>query len=315
VVGSRNIDGRAGIDARLVRRLIAAQFPQWSDLPVAPVEIDGWDNRTYRLGEEMTARLPTAAGYAPAVDKEHRWLPILAPSLPLAIPAPLAKGAPGEGYPFNWSIRRWLDGRTATLDRIDDPSTFAIALAEFIRALQRIDATGGPPAGAHSFYRGASLAHYDHETRRCLTALDGRIDTDRATAVWNAALEAAWTGPPVWFHGDIAGGNLLVDDGRLTAVIDFGTSGVGDPACDLVIAWTLLTGDSREAFRGAVGQDPATWARARGWALWKALLGLTATIETHDERTANDRRVIDEVLADHARSTSRPATRRTVGDA
>lgn len=207
VIDDRYRDGRAGIDAALVRRLLAAQFPQWSGLPVTPVEVDGWDNRTYRLGDDMTVRLPTEAGYAPAVDKEHRWLPVLAPSLPVPVPTPLAKGAPGEGYRFNWSIRRWIDGRTAAPERIADLREFATDVAGFIRALQRADATGGPAAGAHSFYRGASLAHYDDETRRCLAALDGRVDTDRATAVWETALEARWAGPPVWFHGDIASGD------------------------------------------------------------------------------------------------------------
>ncbi|GAA4636858.1 aminoglycoside phosphotransferase family protein [Actinoallomurus vinaceus] len=299
MIDGRYRDGRAGIDAALVRRLVAAQFPQWSGLPVTPVEVDGWDNRTYRLGDEMTVRLPTEAGYAPAVDKEHRWLPVLAPSLPVPVPTPLAKGAPGEGYRFNWSIRRWIDGRTAAPERIADLREFATDVAGFIRALQRADATGGPAAGAHSFYRGASLAHYDDETRRCLAALNGRVDTDQARAVWETALEARWAGPPVWFHGDIAAGNLLVDDGgRLSAVIDFGTSGVGDPACDLVIAWGLFSGRSRRAFRTAVDQSPATWARARGWALWKALLCLADGIDA--ERTANHRRVVDEVLADHA---------------
>jgi aminoglycoside phosphotransferase (APT) family kinase protein len=302
VVESPYVDGRAGIDAGLVQRLVAAQFPQWGDLPVTPVEVDGWDNRTYRLGTEMTVRLPTAAGYAPAVDKEHRWLPILAPSLPAAVPVPLAKGAPGEGYPYGWSIRGWLEGATASRDRIDDLPEFATSVAGFIRALQRIDATGGPRSGAHSFYRGASPAHYDDETRRSLAVLDGQIDIGRAAAVWDAALEATWPGPPVWFHGDIASGNLLVRDGGLAAVIDFGTSGVGDPACDLVIAWTMFSGDSREAFRGAVGQDSATWARARGWALWKALIGLAVDIDTEGKRTAVNRRVIDEVLADHDRA-------------
>ncbi|MEV5750269.1 aminoglycoside phosphotransferase family protein [Actinoallomurus sp. NPDC052308] len=289
-------DGRAGIDAGLVRRLLAAQFPQWSDLPVRPVRVDGWDNRTYRLGDEMTVRLPTAAGYAPAIDKEHRWLPVLAPSLPVPIPTPLAKGAPGEGYPFHWSIRRWLNGRLARSHRIADLSAFAADVAGFIRALQRVDATGGPAAGAHSFYRGASLTHYDDETRRCLAALDGRVDTRRAAAVWDAALDAEWTGSPVWFHGDIAVNNLLVGEGRLAAVIDFGTSGVGDPACDLVIAWTFFAGESRETFRSAVDQDPGTWARARGWALWKALLGLTG----NGSDAADDHHVVDQVLADHA---------------
>ncbi|MEU8203384.1 aminoglycoside phosphotransferase family protein [Streptosporangium sp. NPDC049046] len=302
MVESRSIDGRAGIDAGLVRRLVAAQFPRWSSLPVTPVEVDGWDNRTYRLGDEMTARLPTAAGYAPAVDKEDRWLPVLAPSLPVDIPVPLAKGVPGEGYPFNWSIRGWLDGETATPERVDDLSEFAASVAEFVLALQRADATGGPVAGAHSFHRGTPPAYYDEETRRTLAALEGRVDTVRAAAVWDAALEATWSGPPLWFHGDIASGNLLVRDGKLRAVIDFGTSGVGDPACDLVIAWTMFSGKSREVFRDIVAQDAAMWARARGWALWKALITLAQNIDGDERKAAEHRHVVDEVLADHDRA-------------
>ncbi len=292
------VDGRAGIDAALVKRLIAAQFPRWSDLAVTPVEVDGWDNRTYRLGDDMSVRLPTAAGYVPAVAKENRWLPRLAPALPITVPAVLAEGVPGEGYPFPWSVRGWLPGRTADPKHIDDMSQFAISVAEFIRALQRCDTAGGPLAGAHSFYRGASPAHYDEETRRCLAVLAGRVDTVRATAVWEAALTAEHSGAPVWFHGDIAHGNLLVADGKLTAVIDFGTCGVGDPACDLVIAWTMFSGDSRQAFRQSVGQDQGTWARARGWALWKSLLTLTQCVDSDQELAAVHQRVIGEVLAD-----------------
>lgn len=292
-------DGRAGIDAALVKRLVAAQFPQWRDLPVRPVEVDGWDNRTYRLGDTLTARLPTAPGYVPAVAKENEWLPRLAPSLPFTVPPILGAGAPGEGYPFPWSVRGWLDGETAARGRIDDMPQFALAVAEFILALQRCDTTGGPLAGEHSWYRGASPAYYDEETRRCLAALEGRVDTERAAAVWDAALAAEWHGTPVWFHGDIAPGNLLVADGKLTAVIDFGTSGVGDPACDLVIAWGMLAGESRETFRRAVGQDAGTWARARGWLLWKCLLTLTEHIDTDPERAAVERRLIAEVIADH----------------
>ncbi len=302
MVESLRTDGRAGIDVALVKRLVATQFPQWSDLPVTPVEVEGWDNRTYHLGDDMTVRLPTAEGYTPAVDKEDRWLPFLAPSLPLPVPVPLAKGVPGEGYPYHWSIRRWLDGETARLDRIDDLSDFATAVADFLLALQRIDATGGPMAGAHSFHRGAPPASYDDETRRSLGVLEDRIDTDKAAAVWDAALAAQWHGPPVWFHGDIASGNLLVKDGKLAAVIDFGTSGVGDPACDLVIAWTMFFGDSREAFRSAVGHDAGTWARARGWALWKALIGLAVDIDTDEQQAGVNRHVIAEVLADHDRA-------------
>lgn len=282
-----------------MKRLIAAQFPQWSDLPVTPVAVDGWDNRTYRLGDDMTARLPTAAGYVPAVAKENEWLPRLAPALPVAVPPILGMGAPGEGYPFPWSVRGWLPGEPAEPGRIDDMSGFAVSVAEFIRALQRCDSAGGPPAGEHSWYRGASPAYYDDETRRCLVALEGRVDTAVAMTVWDAALAAEWRGEPVWFHGDIASGNLLVVDGKLAAVIDFGTSGVGDPACDLVIAWTMFSGDSRRAFREAVGQDEEAWARARGWAIWKAMLVLSGT--TDPRQSAVNQRVIDEVLADHNR--------------
>ncbi|ROQ68300.1 aminoglycoside phosphotransferase (APT) family kinase protein [Streptomyces sp. 840.1] len=300
-MASPHPDGRAGIDAALVKRLIDAQFPRWSGLPVTPVAVDGWDNRTYRLGDAMTVRLPTAAGYVPAVTKEHHWLPRLAPSLPVSVPPVLALGDPGEGYPYPWSVRRWLRGETAALDRIDDVPRFARAVADFILALQRCDASDGPLAGEHSWYRGASPGHYDAETRRCLAALEGHVDTGRARAVWEAALAAPWRGEPVWFHGDIASGNLLVADGELTAVIDFGTSGVGDPACDLVIAWGLFSGESREAFRQAVGQDAGTWARARGWSLWKSLLNLTKSVGTDPARTAQELRVVGAVLADHER--------------
>ncbi|MEU4602442.1 aminoglycoside phosphotransferase family protein [Kribbella sp. NPDC023972] len=284
-------DGRAGIDAALVRRLIAEQFPQWADLPVTPVKVDGWDNRTYRLGPELTARLPTAESYAAAVHKEHEWLPLLAPALPVAIPEAVAKGSPGQGYPYHWAIRRWIDGETASYETVPDLSGFARSIAEFILALQSCDATGGPEAGAHSFYRGAPPEYYHDETLEALAVLKGRIDTDLAREVWEAALATSWDRPPVWFHGDIASGNLLVQDGRLSAVIDFGTSGVGDPACDLVIAYTFFSGPSRSVFRDAVQQDSGTWARARAWALWKALITYNSSETSHH--------VITEVLEDH----------------
>lgn len=295
-------DGRAGIDAALVGRLIAEQFPQWRQLPIRPVPVEGWDNRSYRLGDELTVRLPTHPMYVPAVAKEQRWLPVLAPQLPVPIPVPVAVGRPGQGYPFAWSVRHWLDGAPASPGRIDDLARFAIALAEFLLALQAIDPADGPLAGAHCFFRGASLTHYDEETRQALATLSGRpdaggIDIDGAAATWQAALAAQWHGSPTWFHGDVAAGNLLVRDGRLAAVIDFGTCGVGDPACDLVIAWTLLNGPSRQAFRDAIGQDRACWARARGWVLWKSLIGLAGDHE-RDAAEAN-RRIIAEVIAEH----------------
>ena len=291
--------GEVRIDAALVRRLVAAQFPRWSDLPVSPVEVGGWDNSTFHLGAHMTVRLPSAGQYALQVEKEHRWLPRLAPLLPQPIPLPLAKGAPDEGYPYPWSVYRWLEGETATLGRIADLRLFAISLAEFLNALQRVDPVGGPPPGRHNFFRGGPLTVYDTETRQALAVLEGRVDTDAAFAVWEAALGAKWEGPPVWFHGDVAVGNLLVKDGRLAAVIDFGTSGVGDPACDLAIAWTLFGGESRDAFRAVLRPDDATWARGRGWTLWKALITLAEHIDTNHIVADEVRGVIDAVLADH----------------
>ena len=293
---SGNVDGRAGIDAELVQRLVAEQFPQWGHLPVMPVEDEGWDNRTYRLGADMTVRLPTHAMYASAVAKENQWLSVLAPQLPVRIPVPLATGIPGQGYPFNWSIRPWIDGMTAAPHRIESMDAFAAAVAEFILALQAIDPTGGPVAGAHSFYRGAVPAHYDDETRQAISALGDRIDATRALAVWDNALASVWHAPPRWFHGDIAQGNLLVRNGSLVGVIDFGTCGVGDPACDLVIAWTFFRGSSRTVFRTAVSQDDGTWARARGWAMWKGLITLAA--DPRGRWAAANHRLINDLTVD-----------------
>ena len=292
---------KPSIDVALVRRLIAAQFPRWAELPVRPVRFGGWDNRTFHLGDRMTVRLPSAASYALQVEKEQLWLPRLAPLLPLPIPVPVAMGRPGEGYPWHWSIYQWREGETAIRAPVADMSAFARTLAEFLTALQGVDSDGGPPPGQHNFFRGGSLAVYDHETRWALGRLDGKIDVAQARAVWERALATAWSGAPVWFHGDVAPGNLLVEDGRLSAIIDFGTSGVGDPACDLSIAWTMFEGESREAFRATLPLDEGTWARGRGWTLWKALIVAAEMPGTDPLEVERSRRIIDEVLADHER--------------
>jgi aminoglycoside phosphotransferase (APT) family kinase protein len=291
---------KAGITADLVTRLIAEQFPQWSALPVRPVDSDGWDNATFRLGETMSVRLPSAQMYVDAVEKEHRWLPVLAGRLPLPVPVPLAKGIPGGCFPRPWSVYQWIDGQPAMTAAIADLTQFAVDLAGFLSALYRIDPAGGPPPGPHNFFRGGPVACYESETRESLAALRGRIDTDLAAGVWQAALDAPWDGPPVWFHGDAQPGNLLLREGRLSAVIDFGTSGVGDPACDTTIAWTFLTGESSRVFREGLPFDDATWARGRGWAIWKAMKVLIAALDTHDTEDAADTTgVIEAILADH----------------
>jgi aminoglycoside phosphotransferase (APT) family kinase protein len=287
------------IDIALVQRLVASQFPQWTGLSIRPVAQSGWDNRTFHLGETMLVRMPSAAEYAAQVEKEHRWLPKLAPFLPLPIPVPLAMGEPGEGYPRKWSIYRWLEGETVASRPVADLRGFAISLADFLLALQRIDSTGGPLPGPHSFYRGGSLKTYDTETRKALLVLQDKIDVHTATEVWEAALATSWNSSPVWVHGDVSSGNLLVKNGRLSAVIDFGQLTIGDPACDLVIAWTLFRGESREAFRARLRLDAGTWARGRAWALWKALIAGAGFTKCNNTEAAQCWRIIDEVLADH----------------
>ena len=289
------------IDEALVRRLVAPQFPQWKDLPVRSVKNQGWDNRTFHLGEDMLVRMPSAEHYAAQVEKEQRWLPKLAPLLPLPIPAPLAIGKPAEGYPWKWSINRWLPGEAATSAPIADLRDFAKSLAQFLLVLQRIDSTGGPLAGPHSFYRGGSLQNYDTETRQALVELSGKIDVHAATEVWETALATTWQGSPVWVHGDVSSGNLLVEDGQLCAVIDFGQLAIGDPACDLAIAWTFFEGESREVFRAMLPLDEGTWARGRGWTLWKFLIVAAGHTDWDAAEAAQPWRILEEVIADHKR--------------
>jgi aminoglycoside phosphotransferase (APT) family kinase protein len=261
------------ITVEVARRLVAAQFPQWADRPIRPVLHDGWDNTTFRLGDELSLRLPSDDGYVAQIAKEHRWLPVLAPLLPRRIPEPVAMGRPDGTFPRPWSVYRWIDGETASRARVRDLTAFANDLGTFLATLQSVDTTDGPAAGAHSFFRGSALGVYDADARQAIDTLGDDIDADAVTSLWESALATSWPRPPVWVHGDVAASNLLADDaGALRAVIDFGCCAVGDPACDLVIAWTFFDGASREAFRAALGFDDDTWRRGRGWALWKALI-------------------------------------------
>ena len=287
-------------DASLARRLVTAQFPQWADLEVEPVEEDGTDNATYRLGDELSVRLPRGPRRGVGqVDKDLRWLPVLAPLLPLAIPAPIAKGMPAEGYPFEWGIYGWLLGEPASPDRIADPTRAAMDLARFLTALQRVDTTGGPPGGPPHTSRGVAVRTRDAQTREAIAALHGEVDVEAVTEMWEAALRAPdWQGPPLWVHGDLMPGNLLAREGRLSAVIDFSALCVGDPANDVMVAWTFLTSETRGSFRAELGVDDATWARGRGWALSWALIALPYYLHTHPPIVRDARRTIDEVLAD-----------------
>ncbi|WP_169082607.1 aminoglycoside phosphotransferase family protein [Paenibacillus sp. PL91] len=260
------------INADLVRRLIKKQFPQWADLPVKPVEKGGYDNFTFHLGDEMSVRLPRDEGHAPQAEKEAYWLPKLKPHLSLPIPVPLAKGKPDEDYPFFWSVNSWIEGETLRHDNISDMNEFAVELSMFMKELQSIDAKDGPAGGEHNYFRGCPLTVYNDQTLSALETLGGLADTEKCLKIWHQAIASEWTKKPVWIHGDIAPGNLLVKNGKLSAVIDFGIMAVGDPAAELTMAWTFFDDKSRGAFLQSTGLDTETESRARGWALWKALI-------------------------------------------
>lgn len=259
------------ITVDLVKKLIFEQFPQWSHLEIKPVKNSGHDNRTFHLGDDLTIRLPSGKEYEPQIQKEAKWLPVLAQHLSLPITAPVAKGKPTPEYPLAWSINRWLVGETVTHTNVD-LQKFAIELARFLKELEAINAENGPQAGAHNFYRGGDLAVYIEEFEQALTQLPAGPQRNHYQDIWTTALATKWEKKPVWVHGDIAVGNLLVNDGHLSGVIDFGILGTGDPACDLVIAWTFFDSKSRKAFKEEMGLDDTTWQRGKGWALWKALI-------------------------------------------
>lgn len=262
------------IDVALVEGLVADQFPHWANLPIRPVAPQGWDNRTFRLGDEMLVRLPSAARYAAQAAKEQRWLPVLARHVPLPIPVPIASGQSTSAYPFSWTIMRWLPGRTVAEAEAAKQQGIAGDLAHFLNALRDTPTKDAPVPGQHNFYRGGDLRIYDQEVRHCLAQLGQDVRTGAILRIWDRACHSFWTGAPVWVHGDIAAGNLLTRDGRLGAVIDFGCCAIGDPACDLTIAWTLFDPPARHVFRDGIDLDAQTWNRAAGWALWKALLQL-----------------------------------------
>ncbi|GAB7184404.1 aminoglycoside phosphotransferase family protein [Kitasatospora sp. Ki12] len=288
---------RPAIDAVLVRRMVDSQFPQWAGLPLALLDPAGSDHVIYRLGEELSVRLPRHSGAIGQARKESEWLPRLAPHLPLAVPVPVGLGEPDFGYPWPWAVSRWLDGEVATVEALADSSEAAVELAGFLEALQRFEPEGIPARGAREDLTVRPLVARDRATRAAIAEVDGVFDGAAMTELWDAAISTpGWDGPPLWFHGDFHTGNLLTVDGRLSAVIDFGGLGIGDPACDLMIAFTLMSAGSRAAFRTALGVDDATWTRGRGWALATALNAYTHYAAVNPRVAAQTTRQITEAL-------------------
>ncbi|GAB7186423.1 aminoglycoside phosphotransferase family protein [Kitasatospora sp. Ki12] len=285
------------IDEALVRRMVAARFPHWAGLSVEPVATVGTSNAMYRLGPDLVVRIPRIPGAVEDIAKECVWLRRLAPQLPVAVPVPLAQAGPVDDCPWPWSVLRWLDGANPVTGRVAEPALLAADLAAFVTAMRGIDPAGGPAS-----YRSEPLSERDGAVRTALAALADVVDAGAAAAVWEEALRApGHPGPPVWIHADLQPGNLLVDDrGRLSAVIDFGCAGLGDPAVDLITAWYVLPAPVRAAFRAAVAADDAAWTRGRGWALSVALLELAYYRESNPRMTGIARYVIRELLADQA---------------
>jgi aminoglycoside phosphotransferase (APT) family kinase protein len=281
----------------LVRGLLASQFPDWAELPLEAVLPRGTDHAIFRLGEGMSVRLPRRPGVERQSALEAEWLPRLAPHLPLAIPEPLAVGEPALGYPWRWAVHTWLPGEAAALERIGDPSRAALDLARLVHALWRVDPVGAPRAA-----RGEPLATRAEPTRAWLATLDGVVDTGLVTALWEEALAVpVWAGPPRWVHGDLDGRNLLASGGRFSGLLDFGCTGVGDPACDVGVAWKLLSGEARDLFRAELGVDEATWARARGHVLSQSLGAISYyTVENNAVLVLAARCWLAEVLSDRA---------------
>jgi aminoglycoside phosphotransferase (APT) family kinase protein len=291
--------GEVKTDASLVQCLLAAQFPQWVDLPIVPVPSAGTDNALYRLGDDLVVRLPRINWAVGQIEKDCQLLPKLAPHLPLKIPVPLAVGEPGEGYPWKWGVYRWLEGEDATVYQIADPCQAAADLADFIITLQQVDMNGGQFA-VNPSSRGVPLRMRDAQTRAAIVSSNGLIDTQKVTKAWEAALQVpVWEPDPVWFHGDLLPGNLLFNKSRLSAVIDFSGLGVGDPACDLISAWSVFSGESRDVFRITLAVDADTWARGKGWALSIGLIALPYYQDTNPVLAGIARKMIGAVLEDH----------------
>ncbi|MGW0232153.1 aminoglycoside phosphotransferase family protein [Actinopolymorpha singaporensis] len=290
--------GQADTDTPLVRSLVAAQFPRWAALPLEPVDSSGLANAIYRLGTDLSVRLPLRPSITDEVQREQEKLATLAPFLPVAIPSVEAIGSPTDAFPGKWSVHRWLAGTHPSPEALVDPRGLATDLAAFVDAFRRIDLTDRPPAYPGERRTRAPMVSMDSPTRKAIGELDGLIDTRAALASWEESLAAPYDGREVWVHSDLTPSNLLVSaEGRLTAVLDFETCGVGDPACDLFPVWNLLPANLRDEFCAALDVDDATWLRGRGRALSQALIVLADHKDTNPAISNYARRVIREVLA------------------
>ncbi|MCX7114309.1 MAG: aminoglycoside phosphotransferase family protein [Gammaproteobacteria bacterium] len=286
------------ITADLAHQLIAEQFPEYAHLPITSVEQQGHDNRTYRLGNDLLIRMPTAESYALKVPIEEALLPKLASHLTVSIPVPIKMGTASQTYPYPFSIYKWLEGRSINLLVVDNDclENLASDLVRFLKELQSIDNVDGPAPGQHNWWRGDHVSVYDKGAREQISALSTVINERQAIELWERACKTKWDKSPVWVHGDFAIGNMLLKDNKLSAIIDFGGMALGDPACDLVIAWTFLNGKARDIFVQEMNLDENTWLRARAWALWKATFQLCQIADKKSPEALIQKRIIEDVI-------------------
>ncbi len=285
------------IRSDLAYKLIAKQFPEFADLPIISVEQQGHDNRTFRLGKDMLIRIPAGEAYALKVPKEQALLLKLAPLLTFSIPVPIKMGTPSNDFPYPFSIYKWLEGTSLNFLVLDNHCVekLALDLTKFLKELQSIDNVDGPAPGQHNWWRGDHPSVYDKDAREQIARLSNVIDADKAIKLWEKACKTRWNKKPVWIHGDISMGNLLIKNDKLSAIIDFGGMGLGDPACDLVIAWTYFKGKSREIFVKEMALDEETWLRAKAWALWKATFELCQIADLNSPEANLQKRIIQDI--------------------
>ncbi len=273
------MNNQPSITTILVQELIAEQFPEYAHLSIRSVKSQGNDNRTFHLGDEMLVRLPSGEEY---------------------VPKPIVMGNPSNDYPWDWSIYRWLKGGSANTVELNDIAldTIAIQLAYFLQELHKFDADIDSAPELHNWWRAAHTSTYDEETRELINKLGNVIDARKASSLWQKAISSKWGKRAVWVHGDVASGNILLNEGKLCAVIDFGCMGIGDPACDLTIAWTFFKNNSRKVFKNTFNFDTETWERARGWALWKAMFTLNEIEDKASLEAIKQLQIINEVIND-----------------
>ncbi len=290
------------ISIELVKELIDSQFPEYSQYELTEVDFQGVDNRTFRIGNKYLARLPSAKCYEGQVLKEQKFLPLLKIHLSYNIPTFVKIGKPSKNYPFNWSIYEWIEGKSLNLvdQEIQTPvfkKDLAIELANFLNELHKIPIESGVNSGKHNFYRGSHPRVYEKNFFEDLEELKHIFNIEKLKKIWQENIKPSYKETPVWVHGDIAIGNLLIQKSKLHAILDFGCMAIGDPACDLVIYWNYFDFQSAKIFKSTLNLSEDVWQRAKCWHLWKNCFEIRSSLNKNaillDAKIESINKIID----------------------